>query len=147
MKQVISESLNQYSVRNVLLVVGASIVVAFAFYGFSSWFANLYVRATNTYYGPYMASPFPPSEVAGADAILLILGGLLLLLGSGGISLNTAKAIFINALANAMGKETVGPGEMMRREAWRPKGYKLAGLILIVAGVFSILLAFGLAHS
>jgi hypothetical protein len=133
------------SIRNVLLVIGASVVVSLAFYGLSSWLLQLYVSGINLRYGPSVASPYPASEVAGGDAILLILGGILFLLGSGGISRNSANAAIRAAIASAMGKETVGPGEIMRRDAWRPKGNKLLGLISIVAGAFSILLAFVLA--
>jgi len=138
--------LNKYSLRNVALLIAASVAVALAFYGLSSWFLQLYVRSLNYNYGPGSGVPFPPSEIAGVDAILLILGGVLFLLGSGGISLNTARAAFLASMAKAFGIETVGPGEMMRRDAWRPKGYKLLGLTLIVAGLFSIFLAYVLAY-
>jgi len=138
--------LNKYSLRNVALFIAASVAVALAFYGLSSWFLQLYVRSLNYNYGPGSGVPFPPSEIAGVDAILLILGGVLFLLGSGGISRNTTRAAFLASMARAFGIETVGPGEMMRRDAWRPKGYKLLGLTLIVAGVFSIFLAYVLIY-
>ena len=134
--------MNKYSIRNVALLISASVGVSLAFYGLSSWLLQQFVRNVNSYYGPGSAILYPPSEIAGADAILLILGGALFLLGSGGISRNTASAALRASVASAFGKETVGPGEMMRRDAWRPKGYKLLGLTLIVAGVFSIFLAF-----
>jgi hypothetical protein len=138
--------MNKYSVRNVALLGLASAAVAIAFFGLSSWLVQSYVRGLNSYYGPNSSAPYPPSEIAGGDAILLIIGGAIFLLGSGGISRNTSRAALYASVASAFGNETVGPAEMMRRDAWRPKGHKLMGLTLIAAGIFSIVLAFLLAY-
>jgi hypothetical protein len=138
--------MNKYSARNVALLSIASVAVALAFFGLSSWLAQLYVGSLNSYYAPNSVTPYPPSEIAGGDAILLIIGGAIFLLGSGGISRNTASAALRASVASALGKETVGPAEMMRRDAWRPKGHILLGLTVLGAGIFLIVLAFLLAY-
>ena len=116
-------------------------VIALATYGVSFWLLQLYARAAASYYGPssFYSSGFQPPEISALDGILLILGGAAFLLGSGGISRNTLSAAFRASVANAMGKETVGPSEVMRRDAWKPKGYVRLGLIFIIAGILLII--------
>ncbi len=73
---------------------------------------------------------------------MFVLGGVGFLLGSGGISQNTAKAAILASAASAAGKETVGPSEIMRRDAWKPKGHIRLGLTLVIAGIVLIILSF-----
>jgi hypothetical protein len=141
---------NKYSLRNVALLIGASVPVALATYGVSFWLLQLYWGALASYYGPSASysSAYQSPEILVFDAILLILGGAAFLLGSGGISRNTSRAAQIASVASAFGKETIGPSEIMRRDAWKPKGYLRLELILIVAGIFlSSYLFFGSTSS
>jgi hypothetical protein len=136
---------NKYSLRNAALLIGASVLVALAVYGISFWFLQLYAQAAAAHWGGssllYLA---PPSEISALDGIFLILGGAGFLLGSGGISANSRSAAMRASVASAMGKETVGPSEMMRRDAWKPEGHIRLGLVLIIAGIVLIVLAFAL---
>jgi hypothetical protein len=132
---------NKYSLRNVALLIGASVLVALATYGVSFWLLQLYARAVASWYGPslFYSFVYQPPEISALDGILLILAGAGFLLGSGGISRNTSSAALRASVANALGKETVGPSEMMRRDAWKPKGHIRLGLTLIIAGIFLII--------
>jgi len=74
---------------------------------------------------------------------MLIILGALFLLGSGGINLASRKAALLAATAEAVsGKKMVGPSEIFRRDAWKPKGYTLFGLTLIIAGIILLLIYF-----
>lgn len=46
----------------------------------------------------------------------------------------TAGAVF--------GEGAIGPSEIFRRDAWKPRGYAFFGLALIVAGVGLIIIYF-----
>jgi len=118
--------MNKYSLRNVALLLGASLVVAFAAYAVSFYLLRLY----------------PASEFSGVEGILSILAGAGFILGSGGISRNTSKAAILVSVASGMGKETIGPSEIFRRDAWKPKGSIRLGLTLIMAGIVLIILSF-----
>jgi len=120
-------TVNKYSLRNVALLIGVSVVVAFVAYGVSLWL---------------LGSLFPSSELSGMEGILFILAGVCSLLGSGGISRNTAKAAMLASAASAMGSKTIGPSEIMRRDAWKPKGHTRLGLTLIIAGVALLVFSF-----
>lgn len=137
-------TVNKYSLRNAVLLIGASILVALVTYGVSFWLLQLWVRALASRYGPsvFYSSLYSPLEILVLDAILLILAGAGFLLGSGGISRNTSSAAKAASVASAFGKETVGPSEMMRRDAWKPKGHIRLGLTLIIAGAFLVILSF-----
>jgi len=133
---------DKFILRNAALLIGASVVVALAFYGFSSWLLQEIANASAGYWGGSgLSYSIPPSEIAFFDGVLLILLGALFLLGSGGISRNTSSAAMRAAVANALGKKTVGASEMMRRDAWRPKGHIRLGLTFVAAGIFSIILS------
>jgi len=141
-------TVNKYSLRNAALLIGTSVPIALGTYGISLWLLQLYLGVLASYYGPSgsYSSVYQPSEILVFDSILLILGGAAFLLGSGGISRNTSRAAQIASVASAMGKETVGPSEMMRRDAWKPKGHIRLGLTLITAGIFLIILSFLLVY-
>jgi hypothetical protein len=77
------------------------------------------------------------------EGIFFLIIGFLLLLGRGGISLTSRKAAILAASAGAIsGRDTIGPDEMLRRDAWKPKGFTRIALILILSGVFMIVLYF-----
>jgi hypothetical protein len=118
--------MNKYRLQTGVFLVVASLLIAFVTYGVSFWLLHLY----------------PPSEISAVEGILFILGGLGFLLGSGGISRNTAKAALLASAATKRGGETIGPSEIFRRDAWKPKGHIRLGLTLITAGTILIMLSF-----
>jgi len=64
-------------------------------------------------------------------------------LGRGGINLWSQKAAILLSLADALyNKETPGPRETYRRDAWKAKGFTRIALILIIAGVFMLIIYF-----
>jgi hypothetical protein len=84
-----------------------------------------------------------PGDALFIEGTMAILVGILLLLGRGGISFLSKQAAVLAATAEAVcGTDSVGPGEMMRRDTWQPKGFLRVGLVMIVTGVFLITLYF-----
>jgi hypothetical protein len=118
--------MNKYSLRNVAFLIVASLLIAFVAYGVSFWVLRLY----------------PASDLSALEGILFILEGLGFLLGSGGISRNTAKAALLASAATKKGGETIGPSEIFRRDAWKPKGHIRLGLTSIMSGTILIVLSF-----
>jgi hypothetical protein len=116
---------NRYSLRSVVLLLLYSLVLAFVTYGVSFLLVRSYIL----------------SDVLALEGILFILMGAGFLLGSGGISRNTSKAAMLASAAKTMGEETIGPSEVMRRDAWKPKGRVRLGLTAIVAGVILVILS------
>jgi hypothetical protein len=111
-------------------------------YVVSSWLFQVYAHAISQRWGgSWWEYAIPPSEISFLDGVLLILAGVAFLLGSGGISLNSRTAAIQAATANAMGSDVVRPGEIMRRDAWKPKGHTSLGFVLLMAGIFLIILA------
>ena len=76
------------------------------------------------------------------EGIIFIILGVLFLLGSGGLSYGSVGAAVLAAKAKALGGDVVGPSEVLRRDAWKPKGFVRLGLILIVAGIFLLVIYF-----
>lgn len=118
--------MNKFSLRKVILLIAASLMLAFSAYAVSFWLLRLR----------------PLSDFLAVEGILFILAGACFLLGSGGISSNTSKAAVLASAAGAMGKKTIGPSEIFRKDAWKPKGHVLLGLGMILAG--AILIVFSL---
>ena len=84
-----------------------------------------------------------PTDALFIEGIFFLIIGFLLLLGRGGISLTTRKAVILAASAGAIsGRDTIGPDEMLRRDAWKAKGFTHMALILILSGAFMIALYF-----
>lgn len=108
-----------------VLLLGASLVLAFGMYAITLWIFRLR----------------PISEFAGIEGLLFILAGICFLLGSGGISANTAKAAILASAAKAIGKGSIGPAEVFRKDTWKPKGHVLLGLAMILAGAILIVLS------
>lgn len=80
-----------------------------------------------------------PMDALFVEGVVSVLVGLGLLLGRGGISFWSKAAAILAATASAMsGTETVGPGEIMRRDAWKARGFLRVGLILLMSGVFML---------
>jgi len=112
--------MNKNALRNVTLLTSASVVLAFATY-----IANLWLFSSHRH--------FSPADASFSEGIVLIILGVLFLLGSGGITHGSQKAAILASVADALGKEVIGPSEIFRRDAWKPKGYTRLGLILIIA--------------
>lgn len=84
-----------------------------------------------------------PTDALFIEGIIFLIIGFLLLLGRGGINLWSQKAALLSATAEAVyGTDTVGPAEIMRKDAWKSKGFIRAGLILVITGVFMLAVYF-----
>ncbi|MEM2105388.1 MAG: DUF308 domain-containing protein [Candidatus Bathyarchaeia archaeon] len=119
------------ALRNILPLIGISLIVACATY-----IINLWIFSSN--------SRFSPTEASFVEGILYIIIGVLFLLGSGGISLTSQRAAALASAASALGKDVIGPSEIFRRDAWKPKGFTRLGLILIMAGIILLIFYFAL---
>lgn len=98
----------------------------------ATYFVNIWVLSSS--------KDFTPTDALFTEGIIFLLSGLLFLLGRGGISLWTVRAAILAAKASAVfGGDTVGPGEIFRRDLWKPKGFIRIALVLILAGIFMIL--------
>jgi len=87
-----------------------------------------------------------PADAAFIEGVFSVLSGLLIFIGSGGISRTSQKAALLASAAKAISdKEVIGPNEIFRRDAWRPKGYTRLGLVLILAGLFLLIIYFAFA--
>ena len=86
--------------------------------------------------------PISPTDASFLEGMILVILGALLYLGSGGISRTSQRAAMLSAAASATGSEVIGPSEIFRRDAWKPKGFIRFGLILILTGIFLLLIYF-----
>jgi len=59
----------------------------------------------------------------------------LLFIGLGGISHTSRAAAILAATASAFGNNVIGPSEIFRKDAWKPKGFLRLGLSLILTGL------------
>lgn len=84
-----------------------------------------------------------PADYAFIEGVFLVLSGLLIFIGSGGIGPASRSAAMLASAAEAIsGKEVIGPSEIFRRDAWKPKGYTRLGLVLVLTGLFLLVLYF-----
>ena len=72
----------------------------------------------------------------------MIIVGVLLYLGSGGITRTSQRAAMLSATASAAGADVIGPAEIFRKDAWKPKGFVRLGLTLIIAGIILVIIYF-----
>jgi hypothetical protein len=121
--------MNRFSVENVLILLGTSLVMAFAIY-----LVNFLFFSSN--------ESVSPGDASFMEGLLLVVVGALAYLGSGGISRTSQKAAMLSAAASAAGAEVVGPGEIFRKDAWKPKGFVRLGLISVLTGIFLIIIYF-----
>ncbi|MEM3622858.1 MAG: hypothetical protein QXZ02_03710 [Candidatus Bathyarchaeia archaeon] len=117
------------ALRNILPLIGISVIVACATFVVNIWLFSPHPR-------------FSPAEASFIESLLYIIVGALLLLGSGGITRTSQRAAMLASAAKALGKEVIGPSEIFRRDAWKPKGFTRLGLILIMAGIILLILYF-----
>lgn len=122
--------MNIITLRNILLLIVISLIVACVTYIFNLWLFSLHPRIS-------------PAEASFVEGLLYVFIGALLFLGSGGISRTTQKAAMLASAAKALSKnDVIGPSEIFRRDAWKPKGFTRLGLTLIMAGIILLILYF-----
>lgn len=76
------------------------------------------------------------------EALIFILAGALLFLGSGGLSPTTFRASLLAAAADAIYDEDYSISEMVERDSWKPKGYPRLALVLLISGTALLALYF-----
>jgi hypothetical protein len=121
--------MNRFSVENVVTLLSTSLVVAGA----------IYIVNFLLFYSNQSASPGDASFMEG---LLLLIVGALAYLGSGGISRTRQKAAVLSAAESAAGAEVVGPGEIFRKDAWKPKGFVRLAVISVLTGIILIIIYF-----
>jgi hypothetical protein len=124
-------NVNKYSLRNIALVILTAAVLACATYLVDLWFFSHKV--------PHLNPNMSPSDASFLEGIPFVLCGALALIGSGGISRGTEREVITAAEASVINKDVIGPSEIFRREAWKPKGFTRLGLTLIIAGIILII--------
>jgi len=122
--------MNKNALRNASVLIVASLIFACATY-----IANFWLFSSN-------------QEISSVDALFFegttfIILGVLLVLGSGGINRRSRDAALLAATAEAIyGEQIMGPSEIFRRDAWKPRGFMRVGLILILTGTILLLIYF-----
>lgn len=84
-------------------------------------------------------------DVLFTEGFVSVMMGVLFLIGSGGLTMSSQKAAMLAATAKAFDDDAIGPGEVYRRDSWKPKGFKRLALVFLITGVALILLS--LVHS
>jgi hypothetical protein len=121
--------MNKITLQNIVLLIGVSLVLTCATY-----LVNIGIFSSNV--------SISPSDAAFLEGVFFIIIGALLFLGSGGIGRGSQKAAMLVATASAVGKDVMGPSEIYKRDAWKPKGFTRLGLILILTGIFLLIIYF-----
>jgi len=119
--------MNKNTLRNIALLVGISLILASVIHIFNLWLFSL---------KPLIS----PIDATFLEGIIFIGLGILFFIGSGGINPDTRKAAMLAALADVLGKEVIGPSEVYKRDAWKPKGSIRLGLIFIITGITLVIL-------
>lgn len=122
--------MNKYALKNILLLIISSVILAFAAYMINIWLfsSNQVISSVDFTFW---------------EGMIFIILGVLFLLGSGGITRTSQKAALLAATAEAIyDEQIIGPSEIYRRDAWKPKGLVRLGLILIIAGTILLLIYF-----
>jgi hypothetical protein len=121
--------MTKFDAGNAVIWIGTSLIVACAFY-----IVNLWLFSSN--------QSVSPADASFMEGMLMIVLGILVCLGSGGISRTSHKAAMLSAAASATGAEVIGPAEIFRKDAWKPKGFVKLGLTLIVTGIILLIIYF-----
>ncbi len=120
----------RYVLLNVAAYTSISAVIVIAVY-----LVNIYFLSSNML--------ISPTDAFFIEGVISLLFGFLLLLGRGGTNLWSKKAAILSSAAEAVtGEKTVGPREIMRRDAWKAKGFVRTGLILVITGVLMLAIYF-----
>lgn len=123
--------MNKHTLRNTLILIVASVVLAGGIYCLDLWFL------------PHPKISISPTDAAFFEGILFILMGVICLVGSGGFSPASGKAAMLAATANAIfGEGTIGPSEVFKKEAWKPEGTLALAIIFITAGIILLIIYF-----
>ena len=118
--------MNKRALLNVAVIALVSVFIAFSVYS-----VNVLMLSSNEWVSP--------TEALFVEGVVSVLVGLGVLLGRGGISSWSKAAAILAAAASALsGTETVGPGEIMRRDVWKARGFLRAGLVLLISGVLML---------
>jgi hypothetical protein len=122
--------MNTNIAKQIAILACASFVVALALY-----FSDIQLFPSSGY--------IKPADAAFIEGVFSVLSGLLIFIGSGGISRTSQKAALLASAAKAISdKEVIGPSEIFRRDTWKPKGYARPGLVLILTGLFLLIIYF-----
>lgn len=119
--------MNKKAFQYASLLIIVSLVLAFAIY-----ICNLQLFSSN----PRIS----PLEVTFLEGIFLIIVGVIFFIGSGGLSRATQKTAMLAAAAKVITDDVVGPSEIFKRDAWKPKGYTQFGLTLILTGIILLII-------
>jgi hypothetical protein len=123
-------NMNRNRVENALISIGISLAIACATYLLGGWFISSHSFMSRT-------------DATFVEGIFFIFVGFLVLIGSGGITRNSQKAAMLASAAKAIShKDVIGPSEIFRKDAWKPKGYVRFGLVLMGAGAFLLVIYF-----
>lgn len=128
-----SATINTNLVKQIAALASVSFIVAVVLF-----FLNIQFFPAR----PYMK----PADGAFIEGIFLVLSGLLIFIGSGGIGPASRKAAMLASAAKAISdKDVIGPSEIYRRDAWKPKGYTRLGLVLFLTGLLLLIIYFAFA--
>ena len=123
-----SATMSTSLMKQITILACTSLVVAVVFYFFDSQF--------------FASQPYiKPADAAFLEGIFFVLSGLLIFIGSGGISGNSLKAALLASAAKTISdKEVIGPSEIYRRDPWKPKDYTRLGPVLNLTGLFLLII-------
>jgi hypothetical protein len=129
------KQMNKTAIQTISLLFAASLIVAFAIYEVTFWLFSTQ---------PYLTSrtDISATDMIFFEGLMVILAGVLLFLGSGGISRRSQQAALLASAAKAFDNDVIGPSEIFRRDAWKPKGFTRTALILIMAGIILLVTYF-----
>jgi hypothetical protein len=131
--------MNKRILLNLALLITASLVLALVIYFVNFWFLLPLLQRHWWLLTPEVTS----EDALFFEGLILIIFGVLALIGSGGINRASRAAALLAAATEAItGKKTVGPGEIYKRDAWKPRGYVRYGLILIITGIILLVICF-----
>ena len=121
--------MGKFNAEDAVILTSTSLIVACAIYMIDLWLFSSH-------------QPISPTDASFVEGMILVILGALLYLGSGGISRTSQRAAMLSAAASAAGAEVIGPSEIFRRDAWKPKGFIRLGLILIITGIILLIIYF-----
>ena len=123
-------------VKNVLFIICLSLAFVLAVYMVNHVYLFPYFRHTWSNLGP--------DGVLFVEGLVSVLMGVLASLGSGGWGILTQKAAMLAAWLKLLPSDKIiGPGEVYRRDKWKPGGSTVLALSLMIAGAAFLLMSFG----
>ncbi len=114
-----------------LIVV--SLILSCAIYIMNVWFlpstplAKFFVRQTDALF---------------IEGLLFLIAGITFFIGSGGLSRASQSAALLASAAKGISDDAIGPSEIFKRDAWKPRGFTRFGLILIMTGIILLIISF-----